>query len=152
MFKDLIKLIKENTGKCKDCNKRFVAWEYNWDGALVLNLCKKCNQEKRVKEEKEYQDNFNKAQKIGKEVLVATGQLVGWTYQGQFYENPNFISEYDPNIDDYIRQERKKGVKEFLWEPSKFVALQEFVARCGFGGVWDKNEFDYMGVKHRLNV
>lgn len=153
MLLDIIKLIKDHIGKCGNCNKRFIGWEHNWDGAIVLNLCKSCHKEKRFKEEKEFKENFENAKKSGKQVFTATKKLVGWTYQGEFYENPDFVSEFDPNIDDEIRQKKRKGRKNLTWEPQKFAALQEFVARHGFKEqVWDKKEFTYMGVRHRLKT
>lgn len=152
MIKEIIHLIKENIGKCGSCDRRFVVWEYNWDGVPELNLCKGCTKEKDRKEEEEYKQNFEQAKRLGKQVLSDTNKLAGWCYLDTFYENPDFEPVFKSDIDDYIRQEKKKGVKQFQWIPSEFEALKAFITQNGFEQVWDKKEFDFMEVKHSLKI
>ena len=48
------------------------------------------------------------------------------------------------NIDDYIREQKRKGVKEIRWSKYDYALLQEFISKNGFefkGNV-------FMGIRH----
>ena len=49
---------------------------------------------------------------------------------------------FSANIDSYIRQEKKKGVKEMYWPGEQFELLTMFVEKNGY------TMPDFMGIRH----
>jgi hypothetical protein len=54
------------------------------------------------------------------------------------------------NIDDYIRQERQKGVQSITWSKKQFELLEEFIECRGFSFIKEDDGYKFLQVKHYM--
>jgi DNA-directed RNA polymerase subunit M/transcription elongation factor TFIIS len=144
--------------KCSDCGKLFWMKADGYDD--FYSKCRKCL---KIEEDKE-NEVFENAKKNGKEIKNKKGDVVGWTYKGYFYNNPNYFIDFSDeciienikinilNIDDFIREKRKNGFKKLYWTEQALDILRNFVIANGYGDInfFGKNGGMYMGVRHYL--
>ena len=139
----------EQVEECKTCKNLFWAKSYlelgNWESDC--NACKK-NQIHKAKQKKEL---FIKQ---GKEIRGIQNQIYGWELNGEQLLNEKYDSAlgitYVPNIDDTIREFKKKHKKVLHWFLNEFQNIKAFAYRNGFAISPEVTEFRFMGILHKL--
>ena len=134
--------------ECHICCKLFWAvseWELgNWQ-----DKCRIC----RIKLEKEEKERIQNVRYNGRKIL-RNEQTYAWELEGEIVFNEDYTyptlknSNVNlSNIDDVIREEKKKGVKSITWHPYLFDLLLAFQEASGFySGI--ESPVTYMNVKH----
>ena len=147
----------EQVEKCLSCGELFWAkqWYDDWE-----RECPKCVKKSKLEEQKVLKE----AKKTGKPIKNYKDEILGWDYKNSFYQNEKYNIDYNEeciidgkkitfdNIDDYIREEKRKGKKVLYWPEIGLRILQDFVLMNGYGDInfFRENGGEYMGVKHYL--
>ena len=140
----------EQVVECYECHALFWATsEYelgNWQNSC--NKCRKIREKKQEEKEKNIKENG--------ETIKVGEKIVGWELGEDVVYNYGFTTDIKPrggigpfNIDDKIRELKKKGKRKITWHPDLYLFLLEFILANGFHSKL-KPPFTYMQVKHYL--